>query len=35
MYNFHNGRGAQDEDDEDDEEDHLGPRLKYNPAPGQ
>ena len=35
MYNFHNGRGGQDEEDDDDEEDDLGPKLKYNPAPGK
>ena len=34
IYNAYNGRGGQDEDDDDDEEDDLGPKLKYNPAPG-
>lgn len=35
MYNYHHGRTGQDEEEDDEEEDDLGPKLKYNPAPGQ
>ncbi|KAF8473603.1 hypothetical protein BDZ91DRAFT_715044 [Kalaharituber pfeilii] len=34
MYNYHHGRAGQEDEDDDEEEDDLGPKLKYNPAPG-
>lgn len=34
MYNYHHGRNGQSDEEDDEEEDDLGPKLKYNPAPG-